>query len=412
MRLPNMTTVAVPQVVSPARTTARQVIVYLATYAARGLYGPFVSLYLISVGFSPVEIGVLAGLSAFVRLVIVPAYSTFVDRHGAHRKLLMSQIGLTSAATFGITLWANKLWLGTMFIGRDLADPPSAALLAQLTITSHGARGVTMYGKLRAMGSLGWGISTLLAGSLITLSSTIFANSRYALLLLISAVINAVVVPLVRAFPERTAATNSRIDKPPKRHPAFWLLMASNFLLYCGMNALGVFSYIYFRDGLGADDAMIGVLAAALGLFEIPWMIWINRIYGRMSTRMALLVGNAGLAMFTLSLALLTDTTLLFPLIAARGLFYALQNISQTVIVTEISHPANVATNQAINWVTMPALAAILTGPLAGWLYEGAGPRLVWALSAFVMLLGGILLVVGRRMIEQAREQRLPLHVN
>jgi predicted MFS family arabinose efflux permease len=299
-----------------------------------------------------------------------------------------------------------------MYIGRETVDTPGAALLAQLTITGHREHGATMYGKLRAMGSLGWGISTLLTGSLISLSVSLFAGSRYTLLLLVSAIANALILPLLRSLPQRTSTTNSRLDKPPKRLPAFWLLMASNFLLYIGMNTMNVFMFVYIQDDLGANDATFGILAACFGLFEIPWMIWIHRVYGRMSTRTALLIGNAGLAMFMLSLALLTGTTLLFPLIAARGLFYALQNISQTVIVNEISHPANVATNQAINWVTMPALAAILTGPVAGWLYENSDPRLVWALSAFVMLTGGLLLVAGRGMIDRARAQRLPLHVD
>src|SRR5690606_19546381 len=151
-----------------------------------------------------------------------------------------------------------------------------------------------------------------------------------------------VVLPLVRAFPERTASTNSRLDKPPKRLPAFWVIMSSNFMFYVGMNAMGMFMYLYFKDYLGADDGTVGLLAALLGLFEIPWMIWIRHIYSRISTRTALLIGIAGQAVFTVGLALLFDTTLLYPLVAARGIFYALQNISQTVIVNEISHPANV----------------------------------------------------------------------
>lgn len=385
--------------------TAWQGVIYVATYASRGFYMPFIGLYLLSVGFTPVEIGLLTGVSALVRLVVVPAYSAMVDRRGAHRKLLISQIAATGIFSLGLVLWLDKLWMSSMYIARDSVDTPGAALMAQLTITSHRERGASMYGKLRALGSLGWGMSTIISGALI-------ATGGYALLMILSGILNLLVLPFTRAFPERTASTNSRLEKPPKRLPAFWIIMASNFMFYVGMNAMGLFMFIYFRDYLGADDSMVGLLAAMLGLFEIPWMIWIRHIYTRMSTRTALMIGIAGQAIFTVCVALLSGTTLLFPLIIARGVFYALQNISQTVIVNEISHPANVATNQAITWVTMPALASILFNPLAGWLYEQGQGRLLFALAALVMLFGSLLLVYGRDMIAHARDQRLPLHVN
>lgn len=384
---------------------ALQGVIYLATYAARGFYIPFIGLYLLSIGFSPVEIGLLTGISALARLIVVPAYSAMVDRRGVHRKLLATQIAATGIFSLGLVLWIQKPWISIVYIARDAVDTPGAALMSQLTITGHRERGASMFGKLRALGSLGWGLSTIVSGALI-------ATGGYALLMILSGVLNLAILPFTFAFPERTASTNSRLDKPPKRLPVFWLIMASNFMFYVGMNAMGLFMFIYFKDYLGADDSMVGLLAALLGIFEIPWMIWIRHLYNRMSTRTALMIGIAGQAVFTVCVALLLDTTLLFPLVAARGVFYALQNISQTVIVNEISHPANVATNQAITWVTMPALASILFNPLAGWLYEQGQGRLLFALAALVMLFGSLLLVYGRDMIANARDQRLPLHVN
>jgi MFS family permease len=400
-----MSSAAVPHPAVRPAVTAWQGVIYVATYAARGFYIPFIGLYLLSVGFTPVEIGILTGVSAFVRLIVVPVYSAMIDRRGAHRKLLTTQIAATGLFSLGLVLWLNKIWISSVYIARDAVDTPGAALMSQLTITSHRERGASMYGKLRALGSLGWGMSTIISGALI-------ATGGYTLLMVLSGVLNLLILPFTRAFPERTATTNSRLDKPPKRLPAFWVIMASNFMFYVGMNSMGLFMFIYFKDYLGADDNMVGLLAAMLGIFEIPWMIWIRHIYTRMSTRMALSIGIAGQAIFTVCVALLSGTTLLFPLVIARGVFYALQNISQTVIVNEISHPANVATNQAITWVTMPALASILFSPLAGWLYEQGQGRLLFALAALIMLFGSLLLVYGRDMIAQARDQRIPLHVN
>lgn len=378
---------------------------YLVTYAGRGLYAPFISLYLLSIGYSAVEIGLLTAISAFARLIIVPAYSAWIDRRGAHRKLLSVQLFLTGASTLSMAAWANTLWAGGMFLTRDMVDIPGATLQGQLSITKFREHGSRVYSKLRAMGSLGWALSSFISGWLISLGG-------YTLLIILSGLAYLLSVPMVQSFPERTAATNSRIDKPPKRMPAFWLIMASDLLYYVGTNAMSVFIFVYFKEYLGADDTGVGVYAAFLGLFEVPWMLVMGRVYKRLSTRTALMLGLLGQAMFMLVLALLVDQSLLLPLIAFRGFFYALQNISLTLIVTEISHPANVATNQALAWVTMPALAALVTGPIIGWMYEHTGPRLMYALAALVILVSALLLTIGRRMIDRARAARLPLHVN
>lgn len=382
-----------------------QIAIYLITYAGRGFYAPFASLYLLSVGFTPVQVGLVTGVSALVRLILVPAYSTWIDRRGAHRKLLVAQLAVTGGTTLGLVLITQKLWMSAMIIGRDSADIPGAALMGQLSITGFRERGSAMYGKLRAMGSLGWAAASIIAGPLIAIGG-------YTLLILLSGVSYLVSISFVKSFPERTAARNSRVDRPPKRLPAFWLVMFGNLLFYIGMNALNLFMFVYFKEYLGADDSSIGVYAACLGLFEVPWMLVMNRIYRRISTRKALVIGIAGQSLFTVSVALLGGTGPLLILIALRGFFYALWNISLTLVVTEISHPANVATNQALTWVTMPAIAAIIMGPLSGWLYENVGPRPLFLVSALVTLSGALLLVILRKLVDSASSQRLPLHVN
>ena len=148
-----MTVLSIQKLVRRQALPPWQVVIYLVTYAGRGFYAPFVSIYLLSIGFTPVEIGFLTGVSALVRLAIVPVYSAWVDRRGIHRKLLTAQLLVTGGATLGMVFFTQKLWTGAMFMGRDSADIPGAALMGQLSITGAKERGSSMYGKLRAMGS-------------------------------------------------------------------------------------------------------------------------------------------------------------------------------------------------------------------------------------------------------------------
>lgn len=381
---------------------AKHVALYVINYGARGFYAPFISLYLVSLGYSPIDIGLLAGLSAIVRIIVVPAYSAWVDRLGAHRRLLNVQLAVAGLASLTMILWSNRTWLGAMYVTRDAVDVPGSALMSQLVISGDPDHSATFFARLRAMGSLGWAIASISAGWVIGVGG-------YTLLILLSGVLNIISLPLLRILPERTSALNTRVDKPPKRKPAFWLMMFSNFLYYVCTNAVFVFLWVYLKDYLDMDDSTVGVVAAALGLFEIPWMMYMNRIYRRISTRRALAFGIAGQALFALFLAFLTGPTLLILLIAMRGMFYAMHNISLTLLVTEISHPANVATNQALAWVTIPAIAAVLTGPLAGWIYENIDARFMFTAAAVIGLIASLILLVGRKMIAEATADRQAL---
>ncbi|MBK9123063.1 MAG: MFS transporter [Chloroflexi bacterium] len=381
---------------------AKHVALYVINYGARGFYAPFISLYLVSLGYSPIDIGLLAGLSAVVRIVVVPAYSALVDRLGVHRRLLNVQLAVAGLASLTMVLWPNRTWLGAMYVTRDAVDVPGSALMSQLVISGDPEHSSTFFARLRAMGSLGWAIAAISAGWVIGIGG-------YTLLILLSGILNIISLPLLRILPERTAALNTRVDKPPRRKPAFWLMMFSNFLYYVCTNAVFLFLWVYLKDYLDMDDGSVGVVAAALGLFEIPWMMYMNRIYQRISTRRALAFGIAGQAVFALLLAFLTGPSLLMPLIALRGVFYAMHNISLTLLVTEISHPANVATNQALAWVTIPAIAAVLTGPLAGWIYENVDARAMFTASAVIGFVASLILLFGRKMIAEATADRQAL---
>jgi PPP family 3-phenylpropionic acid transporter len=376
-----------------------QSLMYLVTYAGRGFYSPFISLYLLSVGFSATEVGLLAGVSAVVRLVVTPLVSSLADRYGAHRRLLTGMISATAGATLTAILFTPKLIISGAFIARDSSDVPGAALMAQLSIAGMDSKDQSSYAKLRAMGSIGWGLATVISGPLIALGG-------YVLILLISTVLNLLILPVVRIFPPRTSETTSRISKPPRRSRAFWLIMFANFLFYVGMNTMSVFMFVYFKDYLGADDGMIGVYAALLGISEVPWMLVMGRIYRRISSLTALNIGIAGQALFLAALALLTDAPGLLVLIFARGIFYSLQNISLTLLVSEVSHPSNVATNQAITWVTVPGVAAVLTGPLAGLMYDNGDARLLFALAGGVAIMGSLVLFFSRGAISRVQRER------
>src|SRR5262245_35078615 len=131
------------------------------TYGARGFTYPFITLYLLSVGFSGAQIGLLASISALVQLFTTPLLNTLADRTGRHRRLYYGLLTGNACAILGLIAFArNPLALGGMILLRDSTDSPGAALLSQLTLTWLGVKQRRIYGKFRAWGSFGWAVTS------------------------------------------------------------------------------------------------------------------------------------------------------------------------------------------------------------------------------------------------------------
>lgn len=385
--------------ISPGSIKRIAVITFF-TFAARGLAIPFVGLYLKSVGLQGTEIGLLTSLSALVQLLVTPFLNNLADRSGAHRRLYYGLLVSNAFAAFAmVATAANRFLLGGAIILRDSSDTPSAALLSQLTITWLDQRKRDIYGRLRAWGSLGWAVTTFVSGR-------IYAAGGYPLLFILYSLCNIILIPLVSALPERTAKRQpSHVTLPP-RSWAFYMLLASLFLFAIGNNAYSTFSFIYFQQNLAATNELIGIVSSVAALSEIPSMMFIDWLLRRTNMRTTLIIGMAGQAILWIGFTLLTGSAALIPLMIFRGTFFTFFNVSATLLVSRISHPANVATNQALAQVTVPALAVLIAGSINGWLFDNAGPYTLFRIAAFTAILAAGLLVAVRHQIA-AQDSRM-----
>ena len=363
-------------------------------YAARGFTFPFISLYLLSIGFSGTQIGIVLSASAALRLVIPPLLNAFADRTNRHRQLFYGLVAGNAAATVGLVLTSFSMWLvGAMVVLRDSLDMPSASLLSQLTITRLREQGRDIYGRIRAWGSLGWAVTTMVSGPVLALGG-------YFLLFVMAGSLNLASLIFSRSLPEQTTDVSEEKGKretPLKRPRGFFVLMAGWFLFYIGMSAIGGFMYPYFQQELGASNAMIGVLASVAALAEIPSMMVIDRMMKRVNIRVTLMLGMLGMASLWIAFSMLQGALLLIPLMIIRGTFYTFQNVANTLMVSRISHPVNAATNQALAQVTVPALAQLITAPIAGLVFDIYGARVLLRLVALMAIFAVLVLLAFRR---------------
>jgi MFS transporter, PPP family, 3-phenylpropionic acid transporter len=363
-------------------------------YAARGFIFPFMGLYLVSAGFDGGQIGLLASASALAKLIVVPAIHTWVDRHGLHRKLYAAFLLVNALAVFGLIASGVPLLIGVAYVLRETVDMSGAALLSQLSISWLNQRNRDIYGRVRAWGSLGWSATTLVVGR-------VFALGGYPLLFLFGGLTNLASLIFVPALPERTAENHEQTSAAIPRPAGFYILMGSIFLFYLGMNAFMLFIFIYLENDLGASKDLIGVTTSLGALAEIPAMLLIDRLLRRLDIRSALAAGTVGMALGWIVFVPLQDATLIIPLMVLRGIFFSLYNISITLMVSQISHPTNAATNQALAQVTIPALALLLAGKISGDIFDVYGARVLFQIATLMGILSVVVLIAGWRHLER-----------
>lgn len=358
-------------------------------YAALGFSAPFIGLYLQSVGFSGTAIGLLISVGALLELTLAPLLNHYADVHGQHRRLFRGQVSLVALAHVVFGLFAARFFVIGAFVSNAVAARGSFEMLSQLTLTRLDQLRLPIFGKIRMWGSIGWSTSTFTVGMIIWLAG-------YQGALLVAGFLYAIVLLLSNGLPRQTEReTVIPVSASPRR--AIWWLMASQFMFFCGLNAIGAFIWLHFENNLGVPPSQIGYLAGSFAIAEIIPLWFIDRFMTHLGTRRTLLIGMLGLPFVWILYGLIPSVSALLVSQLVRGVLFTMFVVAITVMVSEISHPARVATNRALIQVTTPALAMLLTSPFFGWLYDNSTPLTFFTVSAITSWVGVVLLLKVRQ---------------
>lgn len=374
----------------------RLVALQLFSTAGLGMVYPYINLYLTEIGFSGALIGTLASSGAILTLVLTPLLNQIADRLMLHRRLLMIYFGGFALASI-IFATTQSFWLVILAVLLfRVTTGPSMTLGAQLTLSHVIRSGKAIFGQMRSFSSLGFACASLMAGQVYALGGYALTFSVGALLALISVQLSTI----FPAKPKEKPKTDSGPTQP--RNRGIYVLAASQFFItMCTHNAFA-FLFIHLSQNLGVNVSDIGLWAALLALVEFPFYYLTDALLPRVRLRITYIFGIVGVALSTLGLGIAPNLPLLLLLFVFRGLSWPAYQLSSYRLMNAISHPGNVATNQAIVQVTMPGIALLLTGSLYGYAYDhlGAGP--FYALCALACIIGAGIVIAGFRLIDDS----------
>ncbi|MFT5193142.1 MAG: MFS family permease [Cellvibrionaceae bacterium] len=378
--------------------TARLASLTFISMAALGMVAPYINLYLVESNLSPTLIGTLSSVGAVLTLSLTPWFNHIADKYRLHRRLLIIYFVLAGLANIMFAT-SNLQWvlIGAFLISR-IAVSPSITLTMQLTMTQIAEGSKKILGQIRSFAAFGFAAASFLAGAIFDLGGYTVLFGTGAFFALISIFLSTI-------FPARSNVVSSKPARiRDKRHVAFYVLVASQFFVMMGIRNSFTFLFIHFTENLGISTGNIGFWGAFLAGVEIPIFIFSDRFLPRIKSKTGYLIGILAMAAAVFLLGAVQNTTLLILVIVFRGFAWPVLFLSGFTIVSDFSEKQNVATNQAIVQVTMPAIALLLTGTAFGWVYDHYEPVLFFGLCASMCLVGAMIMVVFRGRFDKALE--------
>jgi PPP family 3-phenylpropionic acid transporter len=345
-------------------TSHRYYAIYLTYFAASNGLITFRNAFFEDVGLSGSQMGLLGALLVAGGLLAQPVWGVLADRFSATRAVLLVGIVVSGLGVFLFPVATLVPWqFGLLIVATLLVSVFRAPIvpIANSMVLSEGIA----YGHVRAVGSLAFGVGSLLLGWLVAVAGLAWIFYVYA----IGMAFVAVAV---------WGLSNPRADiSPDFRRDAIELLTNAKFLLLLfvavvigGVVSAGdAFLSVYFRALTGGDSvtgiAWLVKTAAEAGVF-------LALAAANVDNRVILTVGGATTVATYFVLGSTTNPALAVAILAVSGGGVALFLFASVTMTHRYAPTALAATGQALL-----ASVGMGIGRVAGQLGSG------WVVTAF-----------------------------
>ncbi|MGB9130692.1 MAG: MFS transporter [Thiobacillus sp.] len=260
---------------------------YFFYFAFVGAMSPFWGLYLQSLAFNAVQIGVLMSLLQVMRIFAPNIWGHIADRTG--RRIASVQIAaLGSVVVFaGVFFGSSFWWLFAVMAALGFFWSASLPLVEAMTLSHLGER-IDGYGRIRLWGSIGFIL--MVVGLGYAFDSLPIAWLPWAVMaVMLGIVAFARVIPEAEILPH--ASDHVSVWDVLKR-PEVASLLAACLLMAVTHGPYYIFYSIYLVDH-GYDKSTVGWLWALGVICEIGIFLIIPRIFARVTPRRLILASFA-----------------------------------------------------------------------------------------------------------------------
>jgi len=350
---------------------------YFFYFAFVGAMSPFWGLYLKSLMFSAVQIGVLMSLLQVMRIFAPNIWGHIADRTGKRTHIVQIAVVSSVVVFLGVFVGDSFWWLFAVMAALGFFWSASLPLVEAMTLSHLGER-VDTYGRIRLWGSVGFVVMVVGIG---------YALDYFPIAWLPGAVwiVMLGMVAFARVIPESTILP-SHTDHVPVweivRKPEVASLLIASLLMAATHGPYYTFYSIYLVDH-GYDKSTVGWLWALGVACEIGIFLIIPRIFARLTARRLILISFALAVMRFLLIAWGVDTPWL--IIAAQTLHaftFGTYHAAAVSLIHQHFQGRHQARGQALYTSISYGIGGALGGLASGLSWDSLGSTWTFTLAA------------------------------
>lgn len=355
-------------------------------YGTMVIFTSFFQLYLQDAGMQKFEIGTLMAIGPFISLFANPFWRHWSDRLLNMRRILIIMMSgalilvqfVFHADTYAMVYFVMICFF---FFQAPIFSHSNSLIIGYIQDTPY------KFGSFRLWGSIGWGITAIVAGQI--LDWTGISNVSTLLTTLLILTIGAVIIlpPLKRSSETPILYLRGFTSILTNRYFLTFILMG---LLVSIPNAMNnTFMSLYITE-LGGSKRMIGLAVFLSSFLEVVVFSLFSRYMKRKISWMmgclalvSLLFGFRWLLMANATLPLEVAAIQVLHCITFGGFFYVGTQLTSLLLPRPYR-----ATGQAVYTLTWSGLSGVMGAFIGGWLFQSFGADLMYSTGMLFSLIG------------------------
>lgn len=356
---------------------------YFFHFAFIGAFAPYWSLYLKSLSFNALQIGVLMSLLHVTRIFAPTAWGYLAD-HTGKRMLIVQLAAITGLVSYcGVFFGESFLWMFAVMMLMSFFWSASLPLIEATTL-SHLGKSTARYGSIRSWGSLGFVLAVIGIGYLLD-------ATEIALLLWVVLGFKLGIVIFSWRIPEAEIASHSTDALSVQqifKQPGVLAFFSACLLMAFAHGPYYTFYSIYLVDH-GYSKGAIGWLWAIGVICEIGVFFLMSRVMHRFSLKQILAFSfTCAVARFLMIGWGVEWPTVMLLAQILHAATYGAHHIAAMMAVHYFFRGRHQAKGQAFYTSFTFGVGGTLGSVFSGYAWEWLGPGFTFSMSAAAALVG------------------------
>lgn len=368
---------------------------YFLYFACFGLMSVYLNVYLLKLGLSGKEIGLINSLASLLGMLGSPIWAAVSDRFGLRRMLMVINVVGAGLSGLGLAFSSYFALLMLLTVSNTFFMSSLVPLIDTMNLTALQGRS-ELYGRQRAWGTLGYILATTGVGFLLSGLELRLVFGAYFLIMV-------VMLAFVWRLPAdeiHLSSSFSRKFLELIRAPAWQVTTLALFVF--GVANIGMHQYLsMYLSQLGASETLIGGAWGLGAVSEAAFMAFSGGLISRIGVRKILPAAFLLYGLRMLAYTFMQDPLLALPISLMHAITFTPFWLAAVILVNQISPDHLKATGQAMLVATVN-LSGVVGLPVAGIIMDSYGMPAVFRMFAVCCFAAAVIFVLGNRLIKPA----------